>query len=98
MTTGSAIVGRLVEIGIVWTPAPGMSNAIVSSPKWALASVIAWWSDPAPVSAVLVTGKVPARAAPTHRERARAARTSIRCRETGAARRNGAAEVGSWQI
>src|SRR3954451_14532953 len=98
MTTGAAIAGRLVEMGIGWKPDPGMSNAIMSRPKWALASVIAWWSDPAPVSAVLVTVKVSARAAAAHREPARAARTAIGCRETGAARRNGAAEVGSWQI
>ena len=64
-TTGSVIGGRMDAGTIVWTPAPGMSNAIVSSvPTDAFESRIAWRSDPAPESAVVVTVIVAARAAP----------------------------------
>jgi len=43
-------------------PAPVTLKAIVSAPAAALASVIAWRSDPAPESLVLVTVKVAAEA------------------------------------
>src|SRR5512142_1800536 len=63
MTTGELIVGRAVGTLIVWTPAPGMLNEIVSSPACALASRIACRSDPAPESFVLTTVNVSAAAA-----------------------------------
>jgi hypothetical protein len=63
MTTGSVIVGKL-EVGeIVRTPAPGILKTIVSRPGEALASRIACWREPAPLSLVLVTVKVLAAAA-----------------------------------
>src|SRR5262245_31491853 len=40
---------------MVWTPEPAMLKPIVSGPEFALASRIAWRSDPAPLSAVVVT-------------------------------------------
>ena len=41
--------GRQLDVGvIVWTPAPGMAKAIRSVSALALASRIAWRSDPAP--------------------------------------------------
>ena len=51
----SVIAGSVVRGVIVWTPLPGMSNAIVSAPPLALASRIACRSDPAPLSSVVVT-------------------------------------------
>jgi hypothetical protein len=50
---------------IVWTPAPGMLNAISSSPGLPFASRTAWRSEPAPESAVVVTVNVVADAAET---------------------------------
>src|SRR6476659_3955031 len=63
MSTGLWIRGRLVAGEIVQTPLPLQPepetlNAIVSSPAFALASVIACRSEPAPVSAVVVTVNV----------------------------------------
>ncbi len=55
MITASVIGGSGVAGVIVWTPAPGMSKAIVSEPAVALASRIAWRSEPAPASPVFVT-------------------------------------------
>jgi hypothetical protein len=55
MTGGSAVVGE-----IVWTPEPGIANAIVSGPGLVFASRIAWRRLPAPESAVVVTVKVAA--------------------------------------
>ena len=60
--TGPVIAGSGVVGVIVWTPVPGMAKAIVSAPMAAFASRIAWRSDPAPLSAVLVTVKVAQRA------------------------------------
>src|SRR5438477_11044086 len=60
MVTGSEMVGRPESGVMVWTPAPEILNVIVSAPTWLLASVIAWRNEPAPVSFVLVTGKVEA--------------------------------------
>ena len=45
---------------IVWTPEPEMLKAIMSRPAFPLASRIAWRSDPAPLSLVLVTVNVAA--------------------------------------
>ena len=50
-----------------------MLNAMVSAPGFALASRMAWRSDPAPASAVDVTVNVAARAAQTTRKAASAA-------------------------
>src|SRR6188508_1595265 len=58
--TGSVVLGSHVVSTIVWTPAPGMLKSIVSAPGLAFASVIAWRSDPAPESALVVTVKVAA--------------------------------------
>ena len=52
------IAGRVVAGAIVWTPEPGMAKVIVSPPIRALASRIAWRSEPAPLSLVLVTTSV----------------------------------------
>ena len=54
-------MGGSSDVGvIVWTPAPGMAKAIRSVSALALASRIAWRSDPAPESFVFVTVKVAA--------------------------------------
>src|SRR5688572_2291602 len=58
MIIGSVIVGSGLAGLIVRTPEPGMLKATVSNPELALASRIAWRSEPAPVSLVLVTVKV----------------------------------------
>ena len=50
---GSAVAGA-----IVCTPGPGMLNMMVEKSMLLLASLIAWRSDPAPESFVLVTVKV----------------------------------------
>ena len=55
IVTGDVTGGRAVAMAIVWTPLPTMLNAIVSGPGFALASRIAWRSEPGPVSAVAVT-------------------------------------------
>ena len=55
MTTGSVIVGRAEAGLIVCTPAPEMSNVIVSRPGLALALRIACRSEPGPLSLVFVT-------------------------------------------
>ena len=53
------------EVGmIVCTPAPGMLKSIVSAPALALASRIAWRSEPGPESLVFVTVKVAAATGP----------------------------------
>src|SRR4051794_32042368 len=54
-TTASVIVGSPVAAVMVWTPAPGTANRIVSGPGWALVSRIACRSEPTPASAVVVT-------------------------------------------
>ena len=67
MVTRSVMVGRLVVGEMVHTPLPashpgslaaGMSKVMVSAPGAALASVIAYLSEPGPLSSVLVTVKV----------------------------------------
>src|SRR5438094_969826 len=65
MMTGRVIAGNAVAGVMVRTPAGGsvMANWIVSTPSVALASVIACRNEPAPVSLVVVTVKVAARAA-----------------------------------
>ena len=56
MTTGWLITGNADNSVIVCTPPPGMSNTIVSrSPLSAFESMIAWRSEPGPLSLVLVT-------------------------------------------
>ena len=62
IVTGSVISGRADAGEMVWTPAPGIANTMMSAPGFALASRIAWRSDPAPLSAVLVTVSVAAAA------------------------------------
>ena len=62
MITGCVIAGSPEERKIVWTPLPGMLNSMTSSPKFAFASRIAWRSDPAPESSVLMTVNVAAAA------------------------------------
>src|SRR5215467_9129219 len=82
MTTGDEMLGREDGTSIVCTPLPGMLKWIVSVPTLALASVIACRSDPAPLSAVLVTVYVVAEAsaAPSDRMRTiRAERTRRAC-------------------
>ena len=59
MVTGSVIVSG-VSVTMVWTPVEGIANAIVSAPGLPFASRMAWRSDPAPESAVVVTVKVAA--------------------------------------
>ena len=54
------MIGRRLRGVMVWTPAPGMAKTIVSAPGAVSASRIAWRSDPAPESLVLVTVKVAA--------------------------------------
>ena len=55
IVTGEVMAGS-AELGvIVWTPEPVMLKLIVSAPGFALASRIAWRSEPAPESAVVVT-------------------------------------------
>src|SRR5215471_9470465 len=72
--------GRLLESVIVWTPAPGMSKAIVWGPAPPpFASVIAWRSEPAPESSVLITVKVVAPTTPAKKPSSTAAKTA-RCR------------------
>src|SRR5260370_27329143 len=56
MVTAWVIVGRTVIGLIVWTPAPGMLNAIVPPPM-ELASRIAWRNEPVPESLVFITVK-----------------------------------------
>ena len=51
----SVIAGNGVSGWMVWTPAPGMANAIESAPAAALASRIAWRSEPSPLSPTVVT-------------------------------------------
>src|SRR5438552_17633862 len=65
MMTGRVIAGNAVAGVMVRTPAGGsvMANWIVSTSSVALASVIACRNEPAPVSLVVVTVKVAARAA-----------------------------------
>ena len=53
--TAPVIFGRAVAGAIVWTPDPEMLKCDRVGSRWALASVIAWRSDPAPESAVVVT-------------------------------------------
>src|SRR5262245_58296393 len=72
MTTDAETHGSWVGTSIVWTPLPGMLKWI-ADPGWALASVIAWRSDPAPLSFTLVTVKV---SAPEAAARTRAAATA----------------------
>src|SRR5438105_11161107 len=60
--TGIGARGAIVQTPEPLQPAPETSNAIVSALAFALASRIAWRSDPTPLSAVLVTVKVAARA------------------------------------
>ena len=60
IVTGLVITGSAVAGTIVWTPEPTMLKAIVSAPAAALASRIAWRSDPAPASSMLVTVNVAA--------------------------------------
>ena len=55
IVSASVIVGSAVAGEIVWTPPPVMAKVIVSAPEFALASVIAWRSEPAPESATVVT-------------------------------------------
>src|SRR3954468_7326151 len=62
IVSGAVIGGRLDASAIVFTPFPTMLNVITSAPAVALASMIAWRSDPAPVSLVVVTAKVAAAA------------------------------------
>src|SRR5512135_2195847 len=72
-------LGKPVAGAIVWTPEPGMSNAIVCGPAPpAFASRIAWRSDPAPLSFVLVTVKVVAATKPLETTRRRGKRTRAR--------------------
>jgi hypothetical protein len=56
----SVAFGSHVVKTIVWTPAPGMLKSIVSAPGFAFASRIAWRSEPAPESALVVTVNVAA--------------------------------------
>src|SRR5208283_5163647 len=62
MTTGTVIEGSGETGLIVCTPGPGMLKSIVSAPEVglavALASMIAWRSEPGPLSALLVTVNV----------------------------------------
>src|SRR5262245_30027134 len=64
MRTGPLNGSRELAGVIVWTPAPGMLNAIVSRPGFPFASRIAWRSDPGPESLVFVTVKVAAESDP----------------------------------
>ena len=81
MMTGSVTFGRPVVMAIVWMPAPGMANAIVSStPTEVFESRIAWCSVPAPVSPGLVTVIVAAAEDPAASE-AVASRASMRISE-----------------
>jgi hypothetical protein len=73
VTSGSAVAGWMV-----WTPAPGMAKAIASVPALPLASVMAWRSEPAPESAVVVTVKVAAGERRAARRRAATAGTGGR--------------------
>jgi hypothetical protein len=57
---GSPVVGVMVHTPLPSQPAPVTPKAIVSRPAAALASRIAWRSEPAPESLVLVTVKVAA--------------------------------------
>jgi hypothetical protein len=56
--SGSAAAGEIVQTPLPSQPAPETLNAIVSSPAAVFASLIAWRSDPAPESAVVVTVNV----------------------------------------
>src|SRR5262245_18538639 len=58
MVTGWVMAGRADAGWMVCTPPPPMSKAIALAPVAALATRIAWRSDPGPASAVLVTRKV----------------------------------------
>src|SRR5262245_46104107 len=78
MMTGEVIVGSAVGTSIVCTPLPAMLKAIVSVPPLALASVIAWRSDPAPLSVVLVTVYVVAEAAAAPSDNIRTIRAKTR--------------------
>src|SRR4029077_2319963 len=68
MTTGWSISGSVEASVIVCTPEPGMLNWIrfvmFGGGGFALESKMAWRSEPAPLSLVLVTVKVIAGAAP----------------------------------
>ncbi len=58
--TGCVISGRPEASAIVCTPEPGIAKAMSSLPGFAFAERIAWRSEPAPESLVLVTVKVAA--------------------------------------
>jgi hypothetical protein len=60
MKTASVTTGSCVAGVIVCTPDPVMVKSIVSRPGLALASRIAWRSEPAPESFVFVTVNVAA--------------------------------------
>ncbi len=65
MVTASVIVGSGVAGVMVCAPAPGIAKLIRSSPARPFASRMAWRSDPAPLSLVLVTTNVDGPAATT---------------------------------
>src|SRR6476620_10175164 len=58
MKTGTTIAGSGESGVIVCTPVPGMLNEIAVTPALVLALVIAWRSDPVPLSFVLITSLV----------------------------------------
>src|SRR5512135_719067 len=58
MVTSSVTPGRALAGWMSHGPGAGRSKVIVSAPGFALASRIAWRSDPGPESAVVVTAKV----------------------------------------
>jgi hypothetical protein len=66
----SPVISGRPEAGwIVWTPVPGMLNAIVSAPTAALASRMAWRSEPGPELSALMTVNVAAEATAEARDR-----------------------------
>ncbi len=79
ISTGPVTEGRRDSAVIVCGPAPGIAKAMMSGPPAALASRIAWRSEPGPLSAVLVTLNVAAPAGPA--ARAATAKASARRNE-----------------
>src|SRR5215475_453285 len=75
--TGSVVAGVMVQTPPASQPAPETLNAMVSRPALPLASVIAWRSDPRPVSLVFVTVNVAASSEAAQSASARQKRTRM---------------------
>src|SRR5689334_8117419 len=107
MVNVPVIVGNTLESAITCGPVPGIANAIVLLPPAAFASVIAWRSEPGPLSATLATVNIAASAGPATPSSsanaiaadrplrpARSLRTGVALRIVGAVPEDDVAQVG----